>query len=79
LPKVFDAASVAANEEWDDMFGEISDDGEFAAIEGGVSETVEAVLGGEFECDKIAARAADDDFGIDNFHAKFPRVGWTKK
>src|SRR5467141_2089582 len=42
LPEVFDAARVAADEKRNDMIGEITGDGEFAAVEGGVDEAVDA-------------------------------------
>src|SRR6266404_6175188 len=48
LPSVLDAACVAADEKRNDVIGEIAGDGEFAAVERGVTEAVDAVFGGDF-------------------------------
>src|SRR5229473_3761656 len=68
LPSVFDAARVAADEKRDDVIGEIAGDSEFAAVERGVTQAVDAVFGGDFERDKVSAWAADDYFGVGYAH-----------
>ena len=43
---------------------------QLAAVQRRVTQTGDAVLGGEFQGDEIAARAADDDLAVDDFHAR---------
>jgi hypothetical protein len=51
------------------MLGEIGRDGELATIERSVSDTMDALVGFDFECDKIPAGATDDDSAVRYFHA----------
>src|SRR5262249_11528739 len=68
LPRVFDFAGVAADEKRNDMISKIAGDGELAAIQCGVTKTVETGFGGELKCNEIASRRADDDYGVGDLH-----------
>src|SRR5215475_11874070 len=68
LPRVFDFARVAVDEKWNNVVSEIAGNGEFAAVEGGVAQPIDSILGREFERDEISAWRADDDFGVSDLH-----------
>ena len=68
LPDILDLAGIAADQKRKNVIVEIAGDGKFAPVEGGVAQTVEAVFGGEFNRDEIAARRTDDNFGVGNLH-----------
>ena len=40
---------------------QVGDDGQLAAVEGGVADAGDAVVGGQLQRDEVAARAGDDD------------------
>ena len=50
------------------MFGEIGGHRQFAAIERGIAQAVQALIGEDLQGDEVAARAGDDDPRIDDFH-----------
>jgi len=68
VPRVLDAARVAADQERHDMVGQIARDGELATVERRVAQPVHAVFGDDLQRHEIPARAADDDFRVDDSH-----------
>jgi hypothetical protein len=50
------------------VFFQVTHHRQFAAIEGGIANPSQAFIGFNFERDKIAARAANDDAGSSDFH-----------
>ena len=50
------------------VIGQIAGDGQLAAVERRVAETVDAVLGLELQRDEVAPRAADDDLAAGDLH-----------
>ena len=54
------------------MFLQVTDHGQFAAIDGGVTEAMEAFVSDDFQCDKIAPRARDNDFNVGDLHGCLP-------
>jgi hypothetical protein len=68
LPDVFGLEGVAVKDAGDDVVGEIAGDGEFAAVEGGVAQAVEAFVGFDFERNEVAARGADVDGCVADLH-----------
>ena len=72
LPHVFDSARVPADEHRHDVLREIAGNRELPPVERCVTETVDAVFGGQLERHEIAARAADDDPCVGDFHPWSP-------
>ena len=68
LPRVFDAARVAADEQRDDVVAQIARDCQLAAVERRIAQAVDAVLGHDLQRHEVPARAADDDFRVDDLH-----------
>ena len=68
LPGVLDPPRVAADQQGDDVLGEVARHRELAAVEGRVAEAVDAVFGDQLQRDEIAGRAADDDPAVDDAH-----------
>jgi len=60
LPDVLDLVGVAADKAGNDVVGEIAGDGQFAAVERGVADAVDALVGLDLQGDEVAARAGDD-------------------
>src|ERR1700677_1224989 len=68
LPYVFDVEWVASDQAWKHMLAEITGDGEFAAIECSVAQTVYACVGFDLQCDEVAVRRADDQTCSGDLH-----------
>ena len=68
LPRVFDAARVAADEQRHDVIAQVAGDGELAAIQRRVAQPVDAVLRYNLQGDEVSARAADNHFRVDDLH-----------
>ena len=59
-----------------DVVPQVADDGQLAAVQGGVAEPGQAVVGRDLQGDEVAVRAGDDDVGGDDLHGRAPaRVG----
>ncbi len=56
------------------MVPEIRRNREFATIEGGIANSIYALVRHHFQRDKIASRTGDDDIGADDFHGDFLEV-----
>jgi hypothetical protein len=61
LPDILDPRRIATDEGRDDVLGEIGRDGELATIERSVPDSMDALVGFDFQCDEIAPRTTDDD------------------
>ena len=68
LPDVLDLLRIAADEAGDDVVGKVRGDGQLAAVEGGIAEAGEALVGLDLQGDEVAARTGDDDLGGTDFH-----------
>ncbi len=66
LPDIFDAAGVAADQHRDDVLFQIGDHRQFAAVQGAVADTVDALIGHDLERNEVAPRTGDDDLGAGN-------------
>jgi hypothetical protein len=53
LPDVFDPARVAANQERNDVVAQVTADRQLAAVQRGVAQAGQPVLGGELERDEL--------------------------
>src|SRR6185503_1500363 len=76
LPDVFRLEGIATDEARDNVLGEVTRDGQFAAVEGPVAESVNALVGFDLQRDKIAARRSDVDASASNLHrfSALPRI-----
>src|SRR6185437_9579850 len=70
LPRVFNARRIAADEHRNDVLGEISRNGALAAIERGIADAVDALVGFDLQRDEVAAGAGDDDAGGGDLHGR---------
>ncbi len=68
LPRILDAPRVATDQQGNDVLCEIGGDRQLTPVQRGVAETVEAVLGFDFQRDEVAARGTDNDFRVDDLH-----------
>ncbi len=68
LPDILDAGGVAADQAGDDMLLEIGDDGLLAAVEGGVADAGQALVGEDLHGDEVAPGGADDDADVGDLH-----------
>jgi hypothetical protein len=59
------------------MVAQIGHDGQFAAIDGGIADAGQALVGVNLDRHEIAARRGHDDLDVCDFHASFPG-GWTQ-
>src|SRR4029453_14634578 len=67
LPVVFDPVGVPSEQCGREVVAEVAGHGEFAAVQGGVAPADDAVIGGDFEGDEVAAGAGDEDVDVDDF------------
>jgi hypothetical protein len=66
---------ISPDEHGHDTVAEIGGDREFASVEGAITETCEAVIGGDPQCHEVPVGAGDDDLGrIDPHGTPFDRV-----
>ncbi len=72
LPDVFDLVRVAADQARDHMVGEVARDGQLAAVERGVAEAREALVGLDLQRHEVAAGATDDDACVGDLHRDNP-------
>src|ERR1017187_4369679 len=56
------------------MLVEVAGDGQFASIQGCVSQAVNAIFSGQLQGDKIASRTANIDLGVHNLHRSDPQI-----
>jgi len=75
LPDVFAAAWVHADQVGHDVVAEIGCRQGLSVFERRVAEAVDALVGHDLEGDVVLAGAADEDFGIGDFHASCSRFG----
>jgi hypothetical protein len=78
LPGVLDAGGVPAEEERYDVVVQVGTHGQLTAVERGVAEAGDAVLGGDAQGDEVPSRTGDDDLGGHDLHGgspHFPVVG----
>ena len=75
LPDVFDLPGIAPQQAGEDMFFQVGHHGEFAAIQRGVTQAVQALVGADFHGDEIAARAGDDGLEGGDFQGRDPGRG----
>jgi len=68
LPGVLDAAGVTADEELGDVVAEVGGDGQFAAVERGVADADEALVGLDAQRDEVPRGAGDVDLGLGDLH-----------
>ena len=70
LPDVFYLRGIAADEAGDDVLGKIAGDGELAAVERRVAESVKTFVRLDLERDEVAVGRADDEACVRNFHSE---------
>ena len=68
LPGVLDLGGVRADQQRNDMLGEVRDDGELAAVERRVAQAGVALVGRELQRDEVAVGTRDDDFCLVDDH-----------
>jgi hypothetical protein len=68
LPDVLDLVRIASDEARNYVLFEIGDDGFFAAIERGITNAVEPLVGHDLDGDEVAPWRADDDLDVGDFH-----------
>ena len=69
MPGILNPPGVPADEERDDMLGEVSGDRQLPAVERRIAETRQPILGNNLQGDEVTARAADDELGVGNLHS----------
>ncbi len=74
LPGVLDAGGVLPQEEGYDVIVEVGAYGQFAAVERGVAETGDTVLGGDAQGDEVPSGTGHVDFGGLDTHEGSPLV-----
>jgi hypothetical protein len=72
VPGIFDPSRVAANEQRDDVLGQVGGNGEFASIQRRVADARQPVFGLYLERDEVAPRRTDNHFRVSDFH-------WVKR
>ncbi len=68
LPGVLDTGGVPADQQRCDMVAQIARDGEFTAVESGVPDSGETVVGGDAQGDEVASGAGHEGFGRADLH-----------
>src|SRR5439155_18244574 len=69
LPDILDPARILADQRGDDMVLQIGNHGQLAAVQSGVSDTVDTLVGHDLQGHEIAPWAGHNDFGVLNLHA----------
>ena len=59
------------------MLLQIRSDGQLAAIEGAISNAINAIRRSDLEGHKISSRASDNDLRVDNLYAQSEYPQWT--
>ena len=71
LPDILDLVRVAADQAGDDVFGQIGRHRQLAAVQGGVADAGQALVGLDLQRHEIAAGRANDHACVRNFHLGF--------
>ena len=68
LPDVLDAGRIAPDQGGRDVFFEVCSDGELAAVQRRIADSMDALIGFNHQSDEIATGAANDDATSADFH-----------
>jgi len=66
MPGVLNAARVTTEQCWDHVIVQVACNGQFAAVERGIAQAVDAVFGNDLERNEIAPRTGHDHAGLGN-------------
>ena len=74
LPGVLNAPGVASDQQRDEVIAQIAGYREFASIQGGIAKAGYTFLGGDFQRDKISARATNNHLCVRDSHGLLLRL-----
>ena len=75
MPDVFGLKRIAPDQARNKVILQIADDGQFASIQSGVTQTVDALVGFDLQGDEIASGTADNHLCAENFHLLIDSAG----